>query len=65
LGRAIVLVVFLVRSRCMRFVVVLSSALEGCCVAVCVDVDIAVGIGNSIGHLIVGAIFFDYRRGTS
>jgi hypothetical protein len=49
----------------MRFIVVLSSALEGCRVAVCFDVNIAVGVVNSIGHFLIGAIFFDHRRRTS
>ena len=49
----------------MRLVLVLSSALEGCCVAVCVDIDIAVGVVNSIGHFIVRTIFFDCGRRTS
>jgi len=49
----------------MRLVLVLSSALEGCRIAGSVNVNIAIGVGNSIGHLIVGAIFFDCRRGAS
>ena len=49
----------------MRLVLVLSSALEGCRIAGRININIAVGVLNSIGHLIVRAIFFDYRRGTS
>lgn len=49
----------------MRLVVVFSSALVGCRVASSFDIGISVGVVNSIGHLLVGAIVFDYRRGTS
>ena len=48
----------------MRLVVVLSSALVRRRVAGRFGVNTSVGIVNSIGHLLVGTIFFDYRRGT-
>jgi hypothetical protein len=49
----------------MRFVVVFSSALEGCRVAGCFGIDITVGVADSVGHFLVGAIVFDHRRRTS
>jgi len=48
----------------VRLIVVLSSALVRRRVAGNFGIDIYVGIVNSIGHFLVGAIFFDYRRGT-
>jgi hypothetical protein len=49
----------------MRLVLFLPSALVGCRVAGSIDINTSVDFVNSIGHLLVGAIFFNHRRGTS